>query len=74
MRWNINKPKPNIGDRRSRQVFAWLPEDVKEWRVWLEHYEVYEEYKLVDTFDEMLDEVIKVERWVELDRNILGYL
>jgi hypothetical protein len=40
MKWKTAKH----GDIRTRRVFAWLPTEVEDHTVWLEQYQVTEEY------------------------------
>ena len=45
MRWNVIKPiPPSLGERRVRRVFAWKPIRVEGHMVWLETYEIHEQY------------------------------
>lgn len=44
MRWKTVKPVPKHGDQRKRRVFAWLPTEVEDHTVWLEQYQVTEQY------------------------------
>jgi len=50
MRWNI-RPKPQLGDRRVRELFALWPTRIGQQYVWLEHYFVVEEYGEYDDYD-----------------------
>ncbi len=54
MKWKI-KQEPKLGNIRCRRVFAWMPTVVGEYIVWLERYEVKEEY--------IMDEWVEVDRW-----------
>ena len=43
MKWK-EKTEPSHGERRTYQKFAWMPIKVGEYTVWLETYQVTEEY------------------------------
>lgn len=45
MKWKNKKPK--LGEVRFRTLFAWFPEEIGGYTVWLERYKVKEEF-LVD--------------------------
>lgn len=47
MRWKIKIPEPKIDDIRHRNVFAFLPTAIGNYKVWLEFYQVTEEYMLI---------------------------
>jgi hypothetical protein len=46
MQWRHSVPKrPEYGDRRTVRRFAWIPKRLSDgWTVWLEAYEVVEEF------------------------------
>lgn len=53
MKWKIN-PAPKVGDIRKRRVFAWDITKVGDYYVWLETYQVTEEWtvhKPIDVWD-----------------------
>ena len=44
MKWKTDKPLPKHGDWRKRRPFAWLPTKVEDHTVWLETYQITEQY------------------------------
>jgi hypothetical protein len=44
MKWKTVKHVPKDGHIRTRRVFAWLPTEVEDHTVWLEQYQVTEQY------------------------------
>lgn len=68
MRWKLKNPKPKIGDIRHSKAFALLPTIVGEYIVWLETWQVTEEYMLV------VGPVGEPEpHWKEISRRTLDY-
>lgn len=52
--------QPKNGQRRRRKVFAWLPTQIGDVRLWLESYIVVEEF----------NEVIGTGGWIEIEREL----
>ncbi len=68
MRWKIKNPEPKIGDIRHLKEFALLPTIVGQYIVWLEHWQVTEEYMMV------LDAAgAPRPEWEEISRRTLDY-
>jgi hypothetical protein len=67
MRWLTKRPEPKVGDIRRRNKFAFLPTKVDEYTVWLESYQVTEEYKAMYDFQEVSM------MWIEVSRRTLEY-
>lgn len=67
MRWKSDNQEPKAGDIRHRNKFAWLPTRVNDYGVWLETYQVTEEYKA------MYDFVDATMEWVEISRRTNDY-
>ena len=57
MKWSNIEYKPKGGETRTYRRFAWKPTIVGKWTVWLESYQVTEQYMGTE--------------WVELERQIL---
>ena len=58
MRWPNNDHKPSGGETRINRRFAWKPIVIGQWEIWLEYYEITEQY--------IGDE------WVELEKKLWG--
>ena len=71
MKWKTKKPVPRIGDTRHRFKFAFLPIRINEWSIWLERYQVTEEYQEVWTGDS--DSIGGHAVWVETSRRACDY-
>ena len=71
MRWKTNKPEPKEGDIRYRNKFAFFPTVVNDYRVWLESYQVTEEFKKIAALDTSYIDW-KLE-WVEVSRRTCDY-
>lgn len=64
----LRKHTPQVGERRTRRKFAWLPTFINhELKVWLETYEVVQELSLCR------DEFGGYFRWEEAERHELVY-
>jgi hypothetical protein len=67
MRWLTERPEPKVDDIRHRNKFAFLPTKVGRYTVWLEFYQVTEEYKTMYDFQEVNM------MWVEVSRRTCDY-
>ena len=73
MRWKLKSP-PKVGDTRTRLVFAWKKTRVGDHIVWLEQYQVYEEYVYVRYEDFMEGFYSRPgEQWIETSRYVCDY-
>lgn len=72
MRFKIKQPpkKPKLGDTRNINKFAWKPTIVGNYKVWLESYQVTEQYK-TNQANKLSDDFECV--WVEIKRGTLDY-
>lgn len=67
MRWKIKNREPKEGDIRHRNIFALFPTVVGEYKVWLEKYQITEEYKALYDF-------VDIEmNWIEISRRTCDY-
>ena len=57
MKWSNVEYKPQGGETRTYRRFAWKPTKIDTWTIWLETYQVTEQYMGTE--------------WVELERSIL---
>ncbi len=73
MRWKIKSiPKePEVGDARYIRKFAWKPTVVGNFKVWLESYQVTEEYQKMGHMSDY--GMIPYCRWLEVKRETLDY-
>ena len=68
MRWKLKNPEPKVGDIIHLKKFALLPTIVGEYIVWLETWQVTEEYMLsLDAAGAPRPE------WEEVSRRTLDY-
>lgn len=68
MRWKIKNPEPKIGDIRHLKAFALFPTIVGQYIVWLETFQVTEEYMMsLDAAGTPRPE------WIEVSRRTLDY-
>lgn len=68
MRWKLKNPKPKIGDIRHLKAFALFPTIVGQYIVWLETFQVTEEYMMsLDAAGTPRPE------WEEISRRTLDY-
>lgn len=68
MRWKIKNPKPKVGDIRHIKAFALFPTIVGQYIVWLETFQVTEEYMMsLDAAGTPRPE------WEEISRRTLDY-
>lgn len=73
MRWK-DKPPTQIGDTRTRLVYAWKRTRVNNYVVWLEHYYVTEEYVNVSQEDFMYGYHPRPgTQWVETGRDVADW-
>jgi len=56
MKWSNVEYKPKGGETRTYRRFAWKPTVVGQWNIWLESYQITEQYMGTE--------------WVELERCI----
>jgi hypothetical protein len=56
MKWSNVEYKPQGGETRTYRRFAWKPTVVGQWNIWLESYQITEQYMGTE--------------WVELERSI----
>lgn len=82
MKWPI-KTEPKLGDYREVEKFAWLPtrcvtpdtlscEVPQKWlhyRVWLEHYVAFEEYKTMAVYHGKF--ASPEDMWVTISNNVI---
>lgn len=57
MKWTNIEYKPQGGETRTYRRFAWKPTKIGKWNIWLETYQVTEQYMGTE--------------WVELERHAL---
>lgn len=68
MRWKLKNPKPKIGDIRHIKAFALFPTIVGQYIIWLETFQVTEEYMMsLDAAGTPRPE------WEEISRRTLDY-
>jgi alkylated DNA repair dioxygenase AlkB len=73
MRWKLKSP-PKVVDTRTRLVFAWKKTLVDNYVVWLEQYQVYEEYVFVSQQDFAFGFYGRPgEQWIETSRTVCDY-
>lgn len=72
MKWLHPKIEPVIGETRERKVFAWLPAQVGDYRVWLEFYIVEEIF--TEIIDYKFELPVPAYRWVEKTRYLAYYM
>lgn len=70
MKWEIkSSPDSKVGDRRKIRKFAWFPTRVGIFRVWLEYYQVTQEFQEVQVNACELEGFDH--RWVETERTMI---
>jgi hypothetical protein len=65
MKWKTVKPVPKHGEIRTRRKIAWLPVEVQDHTVWLETYQITEQYV------EYRSEHAIPSHWRELSKDLL---
>jgi hypothetical protein len=69
MKWKTETTTPKVGDIRKRRVFAWSKTKVGDYWVWLETYQITEEWYVhvpIDPWDGF-----RGSWWLEISREVL---